>query len=140
MQEIHSPGAPGGSNRRPSTTPPPPRAQRSTGLVPTGPGSVLDGLWVLLIANEDQLPTADADGRVPMMAKSGETTTYLLGFKTVVKARQFLSSQGIEGAEPRMVVRGNRDDMLRIAQAAGASGVLIDYDPVTQAYGSVSEI
>lgn len=144
MQEIHSPGGPGGSNRRPSTTPPPPRAQRSTGLVPTGPGgvaypgSVLDGLWVLLIANEGQLPTADADGRVPMMAKSGETTTYLLGFKTVVKARQFLASQGIEGAEPRMIVRGNRDDMLRIAQAASASGVLVDYDPVTQAYASVS--
>lgn len=138
MQEIHSGGS-GGSNRRPATTPPP-RAQRATGLVPTGPGSVLDGLWVLLIANEDQLPTADADGRVPMMAKSGETATYLLGFKTVVKARQFLASQSIEGAEPRMVVRGNREDMLRIAQAAGATAVLVDYDPTTQAYGAVSEL
>lgn len=139
MQEIHSPGGTGGSSRRPGTTPPP-RAQRSTGIVASGPGSVLDGLWVLLIANEDQLPTADADGRVPMMAKSGETATYLLGFKTVVKARQFLTSQGIEGAEPRMVVRGNRDDMLRIAQSVNANGVLIDYDPVTQAYGAIAEI
>jgi len=101
---------------------------------------VLDGLWVLLIQNEDQLPTADADGRVPMMARSGETTTYLLGFKNVVKARQFLISQGIEGAEPRMVVRGNRDEMLRIAQSANATGVLVDYDPATQAYGSVSSL
>lgn len=139
MQETHTPGGPGGSNRRPSTTPPPARAQRNTGLVQTGPGSVLDGLWVLLIANEGQLPTADADGRVPMMAKSGETTTYLLGFKNVPKARQFLASQSIEGAEPRMVVRGNRDDMLRIAQAAGATAVLIDYEPVSQAYGAIVE-
>lgn len=137
MQEIHSPGGSGGANRRPSTAPPP-RAQRTTGLVAGGPGSVLDGLWVLLIANEGQLPTADADGRVPMMAKSGETSTYLLGFKTVVKARQFLASQGIEGAEPRMVVRGNRDDMLRIAQSAGANAVLVDYEPATQAYAAVS--
>ena len=138
MQEIHSPGGPGGPNRRASTTQPPPRASRVTGQIATGPGSVLDGLWVLLIANEGQLADADADGRVPMMAKSGETTTFLLGFKTVVKARQFLTSQSIEGAEPRMVVRGNRDDLLRIAQSAGASGVLLDYDPTTQAYTSVT--
>ncbi|MBK9033239.1 MAG: hypothetical protein IPL61_18530 [Myxococcales bacterium] len=126
--------------RRASNTQPPPRASRATGPVNAGPGSVLDGLWVLLIANEDQLPTADADGRVPMMARSGETTNFLLGFKTVVKARQFLSSQGIEGAEPRMVVRGNRDEMLRIAQAAQANSVLIDYEPSDQSYGAIVEI
>ncbi|MBP8808998.1 MAG: hypothetical protein KBG48_06040 [Kofleriaceae bacterium] len=122
-----------------STTQPPPRAQRATGPVAAGPGSVLDGLWVLLIANEDQLPTADADGRVPMMAKSGDTA-YLLGFKTVVKARQFLTSQGIEGAEPRMVVRGNRDDMVRIAQSANAQSVLIDYEPANQSYAGIQRI
>ena len=122
-----------------STTQPPPRAQRATGPVAAGPGSVLDGLWVLLIANDDQLPTADADGRVPMMAKSGETA-YLLGFKTVVKARQFLTSQGIDGAEPRMVVRGNRDDMVRIAQAANAQSVLIDYEPANQSYAGIQRI
>jgi hypothetical protein len=116
----------------------PPRAARATGTVNTGPGSVLDGLWVLLIANEDQLPTADADGRVPMMARSSETLTYLLGFKTVVKARQFIAAQAIEGAEARMLVRANRDDMMRIAQAAGATQVLIDYDPTSQSYAAIS--
>lgn len=124
--------------RRGSNTQPPPRAARATGPVNAGPGSVLDGLWVLLIANEEQLPTADADGRVPMMARSSETLVYLLGFKTVVKARQFLAEQRIEGAEARMVVRGNRDEVVRIAQAAGATSVLIDYEPATQAYGAIT--
>lgn len=125
--------------RAASTTQPPPRAARATGPVSTGPGSVLDGLWILLIDNEDQLPTADADGRVPMMAKSGDTA-YLLGFKTVVKARQFLESQGITGAEPRMVVRGNRDDVVRIAQSVDALSVLIDYEPATQQYAGIAKI
>jgi hypothetical protein len=124
--------------RRGSTTQPPTRAARATGPV-LGAPSVLDGLWVLLIANDDQLPTADADGRVPMMAKSGQTS-YLLGFKTVVKARQFITSQGIEFAEPRMVVRGNRDELVRIAQSADATSVLIDYEPANQSYAGIAII
>ena len=123
--------------RRGSNTQPPPRAARATGPVNAGPGNVLDGLWVLLIANEEQLPTADADGRVPMMARSSETLIYLLGFKTVVKARQFITELGIEGAEPRMVVRGNRDEMVRIAQAAGAKSVIVDYEAGSQAYAAI---
>ncbi|MEZ4399934.1 MAG: hypothetical protein R3B06_07935 [Kofleriaceae bacterium] len=74
------------------------------------------------------------------MAKSGDSTTYLLGFKTVVKARQFIVDQAIEGAEARMVVRGNRDEMVRIAHAANASSVLVDYEPATQAYAAVAAI
>ena len=124
--------------RRGTPTQSPPRAARATGPVNGAAGNVLDGLWVLLIANEDQLPTADADGRVPMMARSSETLTYLLGFKTVVKARQFIAAQAIEGAEPRMLVRANRDDMMRIAQSAGATQVLIDYEPTSQSYAAIS--
>lgn len=123
--------------RRASNTQPPPRPARATGPVSGGHGSVIDGLWVLLIPNDDQLPTADADGRVPMMARSSETLTYLLGFKTVVKARQFLASQGIDTAEPRMVVRGNRDEMIRIAESAGAKSVLVDYEPASQQYAGI---
>jgi hypothetical protein len=115
------------SGRRGTTQPP-----------PTGPGAVLEGLWVLLVANEGQLPTADADGRVPMMARAGDDAAYLLGFKNVVKARQFLAATEVEGAEPRMVVRGNRDEMLRIARTAGAAGVLVDYDPATQQYAAAN--
>jgi hypothetical protein len=99
---------------------------------------VLEGLWVLLVANEGQLPTADADGRVPMMAKAGDDAAYLLAFKNVFKARQFLVATDADGAEARMVVRGNREEMLRIARSAGAAGVLVDYDPATGQYASAS--
>ncbi len=120
---------PTSSSRRPTSPPP-----------PVGPGAVLEGLWVLLVQNEGQLPTADADGRVPMMARAGDDAAYLLGFKNVVKARQFLTATEVEGAEPRMVVRGNREEMLRIARTAGATGVLVDYDPATQQYAAASAI
>ncbi len=119
-------------------TPTSPARRGTTQPPPVGPGAVLEGLWVLLVANEGQLPTADADGRVPMMAKAGDDAAYLLGFKNMVKARQFLTATEVEGAEPRLVVRGNRDEMLRIAQTAGAHGVLVDYDPTTQRYASAN--
>jgi hypothetical protein len=101
--------------------------------------SALDGLWVLLVDNEGQLTTADPDGRVPMMARAGDDQTYLLGFKNVSNARRFLATSDV-AAEPRMVVRGNRSEMLRIAQAAGVAGVLVDYDPQTQQYGAATSL
>jgi hypothetical protein len=94
----------------------------------------IDGLWVVLVQNAGELPTEDAEGRVPVMARAGDEQTYLLVFKNVVSARQFLATQSIDGAEPRMVVRGNREDILRIARSAGATGTLLDYDPTTQKY------
>jgi len=102
--------------------------------------SALDGLWVLLVDNEGQIAASDPDGRVPMMARAGDDQTYLLGFKNVAKARQFLSAQEIEGAEPRMVVRGNQGVILQIAQAAGVVGVLVDYDPQTQQYAAATSL
>ena len=104
------------------------------------PRSVLEGLWVLLVDNEGQLGLADADGRVPMMARAGDDQTYLLGFKNVAKARAFLVASSLDGAEPRMVVRGNRDEILRIAQSARCAGVLVDYDPTTGAYAAASAL
>ena len=94
----------------------------------------LDGLWVLLVSNEGELTVQDPAGRVPVMARAGNDQTYLLVFKNVVKARQFVSTSNLEGAEPRMVVRGNRDDIIRIARSAGVVGTLLDYDPSTQKY------
>jgi len=102
--------------------------------------SALDGLWVLLVDNEGQIAMSDPDGRVPMMARAGDDQTYLLGFKNVAKARQFLTAQEIEGAEPRMVVRGNQGVILQIAQAAGVVGVLVDYDPQTQQYAAATSL
>ena len=96
----------------------------------------IDGLWVVLVQNAGELPVQDAEGRVPVMARAGDAQTYLLVFKNVVAARQFLKVEAIEGAEPRMVVRGNREDILRIAKSAGATGTLLDYAPSTQKYAS----
>jgi hypothetical protein len=93
----------------------------------------IEGLWVLLVANEGELPVSDAEGRVPMMARAGDNQTYLLAFKNVVKARAFLAACETS-ADPRMVVRGNRAEVERIAAAARVAGVLVDYDPVTQGY------
>jgi len=110
----------------------------STHTIPSK--STLDGLWVLLVDNEGQLSTADLDGRVPMMARAGNDETYLLGFKNMVKARQFLTTSQVEHAEPRMVVKANKSEYLRIANAAGVSGILVDYDPITQKYAAATEL
>jgi hypothetical protein len=100
----------------------------------------LDGLWVLLVSNEGELTAEDPAGRVPVMARAGNEQTYLLVFKNVVKARQFVSSSSLEGAEPRMVVKGNRDDIMRIARSAGVVGTLLDYDPSTQQYAEAQAL
>lgn len=99
----------------------------------------LAGLWVLLVDN-DGLAAQDAEGRVPVMARAGNDQTYLLVFKNVVKARQFVAGQDLPGAEPRMVVRGNQQDIVRIARSAGVVGTLLDYDPTTQQYASATAL
>jgi hypothetical protein len=100
----------------------------------------LANLWVLLVHNDGELATQDAEGRVPMLARAGNDQKYLLVFKNVAKARQFLSTQEVAGAEPRMVVRANHDDIVRIARSAGVVGTLIDYDPKTQKYASAGAL
>jgi hypothetical protein len=85
-------------------------------------------MWVLLV------------DRDPVMARAGDNQNYLLVFKNVVKARQFLAVHELEGAEPRMVVRGNRDDIVAVAREQGAAGTLLDYDPSTQAYAAASTL
>lgn len=96
----------------------------------------LAGLWVLLVQNDGEISAQDQEGRVPVMARAGDDQTYLLVFKDVVKARKFLAVQDLDGAEPRMVVRGNQQDIVRIARSAGVVGTLLDYDPTTQRYAS----
>jgi hypothetical protein len=100
----------------------------------------LTNLWVLLVQNDGELTAQDADGRVPMLARTGNDQKYLLVFKNVAKARQFLSSQDVNGAEPRMVVRANQNDILRIVKSAGVVGTLLDYDPTTQKYASATAL
>ena len=100
----------------------------------------LAGLWVLLVQNDGEISTQDAAGRVPVMARSGDDQTYLLVFKDVAKARQFVAVQELDGAEPRMVVRGNQHDIMRIARSAGVVGTLLDYDPKTQKYASAGAL
>ncbi|MEO8700142.1 MAG: hypothetical protein ABI867_08865 [Kofleriaceae bacterium] len=91
---------------------------------------------MLLVNNDGELKAQDNDGRVPVMARAGNQQTYLLVFKNVVKARQFVAASELGDAEPRMVVRGNREDIVRIAKSAGVVGTLLDYDPTTQLYAS----
>ncbi|GAB4510518.1 MAG: hypothetical protein Tsb0020_27780 [Haliangiales bacterium] len=98
------------------------------------------GLWVLLVINEGQLSTEDENARVPMMARAGNDQTFLLGFKNMVKARQFMSSSEVEHAEPRMVVKSNKSEVIEIARNAGVVGILVDYDPITQEYASATEL
>jgi hypothetical protein len=100
----------------------------------------LTNLWVLLVQNDGELTAQDADGRVPMLARTGNDQKYLLVFKNVAKARQFLSTQSVDGAEPRMLVRANQDDILRIVKSAGVVGTLLDYDPTTQKYASATAL
>ena len=100
----------------------------------------IGGLWVLLVQNDGELETQDNDGRVPVMARAGNDQTYLLAFKNVVTARKFVAQQDLDGAEPRMVVRGNRDDIVAVAREQGATGTLLDYDPSTQAYAAASAL
>ena len=103
-------------------------------MLQTSSSPTLDGLWVLLVSNEGELTVQDAAGRVPVMARAGNEQTYLLVFKNVVKARQFVSTSNLEGAESRMVVLGNREDIIRIARSVGVVGTMLDYDPSTQKY------
>lgn len=101
----------------------------------------LVGLWVVLVNNEGQLTSVDPNARVPMMARAGNDQTFLLGFKNMNNARKFLQSSAIEApAEPRMVVKGNHTELLRIARDAGVVGILVDYDPVTQKYATATEL
>ena len=100
----------------------------------------MTNLWVLLVQNDGELTVQDADGRVPMLARTGNDQRYLLVFKNVAKARQFLSSQDVQDAEPRMVVRANHADIVRIAKSAGVVGTLLDYDPTTQKYASAGAL
>lgn len=93
-----------------------------------------------MVENDGELAVQDADGRVPVMARAGNDQTYLLVFKNVVKARQFVAAQDLAGAEPRMVVRGNQNDIVRIARSAGVTGTLLDYDPTTQQYASANAL
>lgn len=98
--------------------------------------TLLEGLWVLLVPNEGEIQVSDADGRVPVLALAGNNKTYLLGWKNAVKARQFAAASELEGAEPRMVVKGNKDEVLRIVRSAGVAGLLIDFDATTKQYAA----
>jgi len=102
--------------------------------------TALTNLWVLLVHNDGELTAQDAEGRVPMLARAGNDQKYLLVFKNVAKARQFLTTQDVNGAEPRMVVRANHADIVRIARSAGVVGTLLDYDPATQKYASTGAL
>lgn len=103
--------------------------------------SSLDGLWLVLVeGQEDQKLGPTVEGRVPMMARAGDDQTYLLAFRNMPSARKFLAASPVPGAEPRMVVKGNKDELLKVARANGVVGVLVDYDPKTGGYNSAAAL
>jgi hypothetical protein len=75
---------------------------------------------------------------------AGATAEQISGYMdqgvTADQARQFLAAQEMDDAEPRMVVRGNREDIVRIAKSAGVVGTLLDYDPRTQQYAAADAL
>lgn len=117
-----------------------PRSAAPTRRAPPQATTLLEGLWVLLVQNDGEITVSDTDGRVPVLALAGNDKTYLLGFKNAVKARQFVAASELEGAEPRMVVKGNKDEILRIVRTAGVAGLLVDFDATTKEYAHVAEL
>jgi hypothetical protein len=112
---------------------------RSTGTTNAPPfraadTTTIEGLWVLLVQNDGELSDQDSDGRVPVMAQTGNNQMYLLAFKNVAKARQFITDAKLEGADARMIVKGYKDEVLRVARAAKCAGTLLDYETTTQKY------
>jgi hypothetical protein len=109
-------------------------------MMQTTTPQAIDGLWVLLVSNQGELTAQDSAGRVPVMCRAGNDQTYLLVFKNVGKARQFVTDASLDGAEPRMVVKANKDDIVRIAKSAGVVGTLLDYDASTQKYAATTAL
>ncbi len=109
-------------------------------MLQTSTPQAIEGLWVLLVTNDGELNAQDPAGRVPVMCRAGNDQAYLLVFKNVLKAREFVTHASLDGAEPRMVVKGNRDDIVRIAKSAGVVGTLLDYDPSTQKYAAATAL
>jgi hypothetical protein len=89
-------------------------------------GSSIEGLWVILVA--------DDSGKTPMLARAGNGL-YLLAFRTGFTARKFITDGQVPaGAEPRMVVGANLQEVLASVAGKDVQGVLIDYDYSTNTY------
>ncbi len=105
----------------------------------TAARSVLNGLWLLLV-NQDDEASKRIEDQVPVMAKAGNDMNYVLGFKNAANARKFLQDSEIDNAVPRMVVTANQENFLDCAKANGAAGLLVDYDVSSREYAKASEL
>jgi hypothetical protein len=88
----------------------------------------LEGLWYILAGD-------DPKARVPLLAKVSEET-YMLAFSNAPKARSFIQRMSLTGADVGMIVRGNLEEIRSQLRQFGAAGVIIDYDPETQAFAA----
>ncbi len=105
----------------------------------TAARSVLNGLWLLLV-NQEEDSSKRIEDQVPVMAKAGNDMNYVLGFKNAANARKFLQDSEIDNAVPRMVVAANQENFLSCAKANGAAGLLVDYDVSSREYAKASEL
>ena len=94
-------------------------------------GASIEGLWVILVSDEGQ-----GEQKTPMLARAGNGL-YLLGFRTAFTARKWVTESTAAlppGAEPRMVVGANLAEIMTQLRAKQVSGVVVDYDAITNTY------
>lgn len=91
-------------------------------------GSSIEGLWVILVADPDEQAR-----KVPLLART-KSGLYLLAWKTGLGARKFLADTRLGGAEERLVVRANLDEVTRFVNGRGVAGVIVDYDAEHNTY------
>jgi hypothetical protein len=91
--------------------------------------SGIEGLWYIQATAEDNR------SRHPLLARVGEDT-YMLAFSNAPKARNFIQQMHVTQAEVGMIVRGNVEEVRNTLRNFGAAGVIIDYDPETQAFAA----
>jgi len=88
-------------------------------------GSSLEGLWVILVAENGN--------KVPLMAKAGNGT-YLLAFRTGFTARKLMVDRVVSDGEPRLILKHNIAELIGQSLVQSLAGVLIDYDAQTNKY------
>lgn len=94
----------------------------------------LIGLWVLLVKNDGSHEKAEEGKPVPMVACTDDDHRFLLAFRDAVTAKEYIELSNTEGATPRLVMEDGVADIRSLAKDAGATGLLINFNPQTSAY------
>ena len=88
----------------------------------------IEGLWYVQAGDDNKV-------RYPLLAKVGDDT-YMLAFSDAFKARSFIQAMNVAQADIGLIVRGNVEEVRGQLRQFGAAGIIIDYDPETQAFAA----